>query len=47
MKFNKILINSFISAWKTAFIIGEGNASTMNKEELINHISEDKIESKK
>jgi hypothetical protein len=43
-KFNKILLNSFPSEWKTAFIIGGGNVSNMNTEELINHFSEVKIE---
>jgi hypothetical protein len=44
MKFNKILLNSFPNDWKTAFVIGGGNISRMNTEELINHFSEVKIE---
>jgi hypothetical protein len=43
-KFNKILLNSFPSEWKTAFITGGGNISNMNTEDLINHSSEVKIE---
>jgi hypothetical protein len=43
-KFNKILLNSFPSEWKTAFVIGGGNISNMNTEDLINHFSEVKIE---
>jgi hypothetical protein len=43
-KFNKILLNSFPSEWKTAFIIGGGNISNMSTEDLINHFSEVKIE---
>jgi hypothetical protein len=43
-KFNKILLNSFPNEWKTAFIVGGGNISTMSTEDLINHFSEVKIE---